>query len=192
MQARRRICWLPQCCDRQYPQIVGESQALLAEIKHHAARKFFAGSFGERAQAAEVALVHVCRGFDLDARDTLARRFEHQVHLLPGRRAKVIGRGAIAAARLKTHNWSFIIRTMDISVTQFKHHCLEIIRRLEQTGAPVAITRRGKVVAQLQTPPVSKSGVVQKPWERLRAMGGHLLADPGESVIRDKDFEALR
>jgi antitoxin (DNA-binding transcriptional repressor) of toxin-antitoxin stability system len=74
---------------------------------------------------------------------------------------------------------------MDISVTQFKHHCLEIIRRLEQTGAPVAITRRGKVVAQLQAPPVSKSGRAQKPWERLRA-------DPGESVIRDKDFEALR
>jgi antitoxin (DNA-binding transcriptional repressor) of toxin-antitoxin stability system len=81
---------------------------------------------------------------------------------------------------------------MDISVTQFKHHCLEIIRRLEQTGAPVAITRRGKVVAQLRTPAVSRSGRAQKPWERLRAMGGRLLADPGESVIRDKDFEALR
>ena len=81
---------------------------------------------------------------------------------------------------------------MDISVTQFKHHCLEIIRRLEQTGAPVAITRRGKVVAQLHAPAVSKSGKAQKPWERLRAMGGRLLAEPGESVIRDKDFEALR
>ncbi len=55
-----------------------------------------------------------------------------------------------------------------------------------------AITRRGKVVAQLRTPAVSKSGGAQKPWERLRAMGGRLLADPGESVIRDKDFEALR
>jgi len=81
---------------------------------------------------------------------------------------------------------------MDISVTHFKHHCLEIIRRLEQTGTPVAITRRGKVVAQLHAPAASKSGKIQKPWERLRAMGGHLLAEPSESVIGDKDFEALR
>ena len=81
---------------------------------------------------------------------------------------------------------------MDISVTQFKHHCLEIIRRLEQTGAPVAITRRGKVVAQLQAPPASASGSALKPWERLRAMGGRLLAEPGESVVSDKDFGALR
>jgi hypothetical protein len=26
----------------------------------------------------------------------------------------------------------------------------------------------------------------------LRALGGRLLARPGESVLRDKDFEALR
>lgn len=96
-------------------------------------------------------------------------------------------RGALENTQVAIYNFD-----MDISVTQFKHHCLEIIRRLEQTGAPVAITRRGKVVAQLQAPAVSKSGRAQKPWERLRAMGGRLLADPGESLIRDKDFEALR
>lgn len=81
---------------------------------------------------------------------------------------------------------------MDISVKQFKHHCLEIIRRLEQTGTPIAITRRGKAVAQLHAPMVSKSGMAEKPWERLRAMGGRLLAEPGESVIRDRDFDTLR
>jgi antitoxin (DNA-binding transcriptional repressor) of toxin-antitoxin stability system len=95
--------------------------------------------------------------------------------------------------RLKIHKWSFRISEMDIAaVTQFKQHCLEIIRRLEKTGAPVAITRREKVVAQLQAPAVSASGRAQKPWEQLRAMGGRLLAEPGESVIRAKDFEALR
>jgi len=31
-----------------------------------------------------------------------------------------------------------------------------------------------------------------KPWEQLRALGGRLLAKAGESVLRDKDFEALR
>lgn len=81
---------------------------------------------------------------------------------------------------------------MDISVTEFKRHCLEIIRRLEKTGTPVAITRRGRVVAQLRLPAAAESGKSDKPWERLRSMGGRLLAEPGESALRNKDFEALR
>ena len=81
---------------------------------------------------------------------------------------------------------------MDISVTKFKHRCLEIIRRVEQTGRPVAITRRGRVVARLQPPPATQVGTGLKPWEQLRALGGRLLAAPGESVLRDEDFEALR
>ena len=81
---------------------------------------------------------------------------------------------------------------MDISVTKFKHRCLEIIRRVEQTGRPVAITRRGRVVARLQPPPATQVGAGLKPWEQLRALGGRLLAAPGESVLRDEDFEALR
>ena len=34
-------------------------QALLAEIEHDATDKFLSGGFGERAQGAEVALIHV-------------------------------------------------------------------------------------------------------------------------------------
>jgi antitoxin (DNA-binding transcriptional repressor) of toxin-antitoxin stability system len=83
-------------------------------------------------------------------------------------------------------------REMHMSVTEFKHRCLEIIRRVERTGKPVAITRRGKVVAQLCRPgPVPVAGTV-KPWERLRALGGCLLAAPGESVVSEKGFKALR
>ena len=80
---------------------------------------------------------------------------------------------------------------MDISVTEFKHHCLEIIRQVEETGKPVAITRRGKVVVRLN-PSGSAGHGGMKPWAQLRALGGHLLAEPGESVLRDEDFEALR
>lgn len=81
---------------------------------------------------------------------------------------------------------------MDISVTEFKQHCLEIIRRVERSGAPVAITRRGRVVAQLRRPAIVQGAPGAKPWEQLRAAGGRLLATPGESVLRDEDFEALR
>ena len=80
---------------------------------------------------------------------------------------------------------------MDISVSDFKQRCLDIIRRVERTGRPVTITRRGKVVARLQPPPAAAASR-RRPWEELRALGGCLLAAPGESVVRDEDFEALR
>ena len=81
---------------------------------------------------------------------------------------------------------------MDISVTEFKHHCLKIIRRVEKTGKPVAITRRGKVVVRLNPSGSATGSGSIKPWEQLRALGGRLLAKPDESVLRDEDFEALR
>ncbi|MGH9577200.1 MAG: type II toxin-antitoxin system Phd/YefM family antitoxin [Terriglobales bacterium] len=81
---------------------------------------------------------------------------------------------------------------MDISVTEFKHRCLEIIRSVEKSGKRVTITRRGRPVARLvASEPRQRVGKL-KPWERLRALGGKLLAEPGESVLRDGDFEALR
>jgi len=81
---------------------------------------------------------------------------------------------------------------MDISVTEFKQRCLEIIRQVEKSGKPVAITRRGKIVARLQPPLRGGDHPNLKPWEQLRAMGGRLLAKPEESVLKDEDFEALR
>ncbi len=81
---------------------------------------------------------------------------------------------------------------MDISITEFKHRCLEIIRELEKSGRPVTITRRGKTVARLVAPSLAMPGSPMRPWEKLQAMGGRLLAEPGESVLRDQDFDALR
>lgn len=81
---------------------------------------------------------------------------------------------------------------MDISITEFKQRCLEIIRELEKSGRPVTITRRGKTVARLVAPSLAGTGGAVKPWERLQALGGHLHGEPGESVMRNEDFEALR
>jgi prevent-host-death family protein len=81
---------------------------------------------------------------------------------------------------------------MAISVTEFKHHCLKIIRRVETTGTAVAITRRGKVVVRLHPSGSAAAPGSLTPWEQLRAMGGRLLARPGESVLSDEDFEVLR
>lgn len=81
---------------------------------------------------------------------------------------------------------------MDIPVTDFKHRCLEIVRRVEKTGKPVSITRHGRIVARLEPSTAAKGADALKPWERLRSIGGRLLAQPGESVLRNEDFEALR
>ena len=80
---------------------------------------------------------------------------------------------------------------MDISVTDFKHRCLAIIRRVEETGRPVTITRRGKVVAHLEPPTAAQTRADAKPWERLRGSATCNFA-AHESVVHDEDFEASR
>lgn len=79
---------------------------------------------------------------------------------------------------------------MDISVTEFKASCLELIRKVEESGEAITIRRRGKVVARLEPPKAHEKQL--KPWEKLRAMGGSFLAEPAESVLKDEDFEAMR
>jgi prevent-host-death family protein len=80
---------------------------------------------------------------------------------------------------------------MDISVTAFKQRCLDIVRRVEERGEPVIITRRGKVVARLAPAAAGPKGG-RKPWERLQAMGGRCDFAAEESVLREKDLKALR
>jgi antitoxin (DNA-binding transcriptional repressor) of toxin-antitoxin stability system len=79
---------------------------------------------------------------------------------------------------------------MDISVTDFKARCLDLIRKVEESGKAITIRRRGHVVARLE--PAGDSAEGGKPWEQLRALGGRAHVNAHESVWVDKDFEALR
>ena len=79
---------------------------------------------------------------------------------------------------------------MDISVTEFRAHCLELIRQAEQGGEVVEITRHGKPVARL-TPHVGGPSESQPPWQALRG-SGVLAMEPEESVLEDLAFDALR
>ena len=78
---------------------------------------------------------------------------------------------------------------MDISVTDFKARCLELIRKVEESGESVTIHRRGRSVARLEPAGIANRG---KPWERLRTLGGSVTAKPNESMLKEEDFEALR
>ena len=79
---------------------------------------------------------------------------------------------------------------MDISVTDFKAHCLDLIRQVEVDGKPITIRRHGKVVARLE--PASDPLGQGKPWEHLRGLGGQAHCKASESVWVEKDFQALR
>jgi len=76
---------------------------------------------------------------------------------------------------------------MDISVTEFKQRCLEVVRKVETSGKAVAIKRRGRVVARLEPAPAPASA---RPWERMRGRGKWLAA-PGETFVRKKDLKGL-
>jgi antitoxin (DNA-binding transcriptional repressor) of toxin-antitoxin stability system len=76
---------------------------------------------------------------------------------------------------------------MTITVTNFKTHCLKILREVEQSNKPCEISRRGKV--RFRIIPVMASE--KTPWERLQSHG-LLHGEAGESVMKDADFEAAR
>ncbi len=79
---------------------------------------------------------------------------------------------------------------MDISVTQFRARCLELIRQAKAAGQVVDIKRRGKVVARL-TPAPKPGAAALKAWEVLRG-SGELRAEPETSVIDEAEFQASR
>ena len=79
--------------------------------------------------------------------------------------------------------------TTAISVTDFKAHCLDVIRQVENAGAAVDIVRRGKIVARLVPSAVAMQGTPA--WLRLRGRGA-LLATAQESALDDQDFDAVR
>ena len=79
--------------------------------------------------------------------------------------------------------------TLAVSVTEFKAHCLDVIRQVEQGNATVDLTRHGRIVARLvPTSPVAQGTPT---WLRLRGRG-RLAGAPEASVLDAAAFEALR
>jgi len=78
--------------------------------------------------------------------------------------------------------------TYAVSVSEFKAHCLDMIRQVEKAGAAVDLMRRGKVVARLVPTASASQGTAA--WLRLRGRGV-LAASAEESVLDEHDFEAV-
>lgn len=78
--------------------------------------------------------------------------------------------------------------TYALSVSEFKAHCLDVIRQVEKAGMAVDLVRRGKVVARLVPTTSALQGTPA--WLRLRG-SGVLAASAEESVLDEGDFEAM-
>ena len=62
-------------------------------------------------------------------------------------------------------------------------------RATRQSGSHIRLTCEQPAQHHVTIP---KAAAPAKPWERLRAAGGRLLAAPGESAVEDGDFDAMR
>ena len=80
-----------------------------------------------------------------------------------------------------------ILNQLTISVTEFKAHCLRILRDVERSNKPVEISKQGRV--RYRIVPVREPETA--PWMRLRRHG-LLTAGPDESVMSADDWEAAR
>jgi prevent-host-death family protein len=74
-----------------------------------------------------------------------------------------------------------------ISATEFKARCLKLIDQVHDSGTPITITKRGKVVATLN--PAGDAD--EKPWLQLR---GTILRydDPFEPAVDPSEWKALQ
>ena len=74
---------------------------------------------------------------------------------------------------------------MQISATEFKAKCLELLDRVHSTGEELVISKRGKPVARL----VAEHE--DKPWLALRGKG-RFVGDPFKPVIDESEIESLK
>ena len=75
-----------------------------------------------------------------------------------------------------------------IVISEFKAKCLGILRRVQKTGRPVVVTRRGERIAEIHPP----SPVQSEPdWLGSFGERGRVTGDLIEPIEAD-DSEALR
>jgi prevent-host-death family protein len=76
---------------------------------------------------------------------------------------------------------------MKIPASEFKARCLKLIDQVHDTGKPITITKRGRVVATLQ--PAGDEDA--KPWLRLR-QSVKRYKDPFTPAVDPSEWNALK
>ncbi len=76
---------------------------------------------------------------------------------------------------------------MKITATEFKAKSLALIDHVHESGEPIIITKRGRIVARL----VADGEDEAKPWLRLRGCA-IWRGDPLEPAVDESEVEALK
>jgi prevent-host-death family protein len=76
---------------------------------------------------------------------------------------------------------------MKITATEFKAKSLALIDQVNESGEPIFITKRGRVVARL----VADGNAEAKPWLRLRGTA-RWMEDPLKPAISESEVESLK
>jgi prevent-host-death family protein len=74
-----------------------------------------------------------------------------------------------------------------IAASEFKARCLALLDQVHDTGQPITITKRGKVVAILQ--PAGDED--EKPWLKLRGTV-KFYKDPFKPAVDPSEWDALK
>jgi prevent-host-death family protein len=76
---------------------------------------------------------------------------------------------------------------MKIAAAEFKAKCLALIDRVHDSGDPITITKRGRVVARL----VAAEEEDARPWLRVRGLA-HWTGDPFAPAVDEADINAVK
>ncbi len=75
-----------------------------------------------------------------------------------------------------------------VPISKFKATCLSLLKRVQKTGQPILITRRGEPVAQVVPPQPEKTGS----WLGYMKGTATILGDVISPATEEDEWEALR
>jgi prevent-host-death family protein len=75
-----------------------------------------------------------------------------------------------------------------ISISEFKARCLAVLKRVQQTGQPIVVTRRGDPVAEIV--PARGSGI-NRDWLGAFRDSGTIVGDIISPISTEGEWEVL-
>ncbi len=76
-----------------------------------------------------------------------------------------------------------------VSISKFKATCLSLLEKVNKTGQPILVTKKGKPIAQVVPPPKPKKPAT---WLGSFKSTGKITGDIVSPIMSEADWEALK
>lgn len=76
----------------------------------------------------------------------------------------------------------------EVSVSKFKATCLELLRKVSETGVPILITKLGEPIAEVRPPQSTRT---ESPYGCMKGRG-EILGDVLSPAVPAEEWEALK